>query len=416
MNQAATVVTERMPTVVMPTQEKVNSWFYITAHIGIFIALWIFTQGPFFAIIVLGWFYAWMRVRGLKNWWRQLKAGEREDADIQTVDDLLAALRLEKLPRLFSRSRGRQCDPSALSPIRRFFYYLCMPFASLWFNLKLGLQAFANLSVLLMPAALFWTFSWWGGWNNSFFKGYEAFAVGPSLGLSGIGLFILAMIYVPMAQARHAMSGEWRRFWDIAFIRKILAERPIAVLLLALLIAVMNIPVIIMKTLPFQFSEMIDGYASMSNQEVFDWSQGYFFWCGLYILLAWFVIKNLIMRIYCTAVLRLLLKKQISMSDLSQVEQEALTAMHVEDLEKHQEASWKKVARMPLRAVCCVLIIMVWFGFAAQIYIAQFLKYDGDGYGKGWVNQSLLQVPWFNYTPSHLLNDDTSVEDDFLGR
>ena len=54
-------------------------------------------------------------------------------------------------------------------------------FGSLGANLKLGAQSLFNIWVLTLPPCALWLFAWWGGWENSFNKGYEQFAVGPSV-------------------------------------------------------------------------------------------------------------------------------------------------------------------------------------------------------------------------------------------
>ena len=72
--------------------------------------------------------------------------------------------------------------------------------ASFVLNVKLGVGAIFNTWVLTLPACGLWLFAWYDGWNNSFTKGYEQAGVGPGTELLGVGLFIAAMLYVPMAQ------------------------------------------------------------------------------------------------------------------------------------------------------------------------------------------------------------------------
>ena len=78
---------------------------------------------------------------------------------------------------------------------------------SLWANLRIGVQGIFNVWVWTMPACVLWMFSWYAGWDNSFNKGYEQAWVGPTTGLLGVAMFIAAMFYVPMAQARQAVTG-----------------------------------------------------------------------------------------------------------------------------------------------------------------------------------------------------------------
>jgi hypothetical protein len=47
-----------------------------------------------------------------------------------------------------------------------------------------------------------------------------------------------------------------------------------------------------------------------------------------------------------------------------------------------------------------VALFLVWFSFVAQIYVSEFLL--KSSWGHGWVNQPLVQLPWFNYIPPGL--------------
>jgi hypothetical protein len=44
---------------------------------------------------------------------------------------------------------------------------------------------------------------------------------------------------------------------------------------------------------------------------------------------------------------------------------------------------------------------LVWFTFIAQVYIAEFLHYHPM---TAWLNQSLVQLPWFRHIPAHVQN------------
>src|ERR1051325_4581211 len=94
--------------------------------------------------------------------------------------------------------------------------------ASLWHNVRLGVQAMFNTWVLTLPSCALMLFGWYDGWNNSFNKGYEQFSVGPATSWFGIMLFAAAMLYVPMAQARQAITGEWRALYQLR-----LGSRPV---------------------------------------------------------------------------------------------------------------------------------------------------------------------------------------------
>jgi len=53
------------------------------------------------------------------------------------------------------------------------------------------------------------------------------------------------------------------------------------------------------------------------------------------------------------------------------------------------------------RLVSAGALVLIWFSFVAQIYIAEFLM---NHRGIGWLNQPLVQLPWFHYLPAHLKN------------
>src|SRR5262249_21154607 len=53
------------------------------------------------------------------------------------------------------------------------------------------------------------------------------------------------------------------------------------------------------------------------------------------------------------------------------------------------------------RTVSGILLFFVWFSFVAQIYINEFFDYHG---AMGWLNQPLVQLPWFHYVPARLKN------------
>ena len=43
----------------------------------------------------------------------------------------------------------------------------------------------------------------------------------------------------------------------------------------------------------------------------------------------------------------------------------------------------------------------VWLTFVAQVFIANFFNYRGP---RGWVNQPLIQLPWWREVPAHLVD------------
>lgn len=56
----------------------------------------------------------------------------------------------------------------------------------------------------------------------------------------------------------------------------------------------------------------------------------------------------------------------------------------------------RPVVRVPL----AIATLIVWIAFFAQIYMGEFLNYHPV---RGWMNQPLVQLPWFRYVPGHLV-------------
>lgn len=55
------------------------------------------------------------------------------------------------------------------------------------------------------------------------------------------------------------------------------------------------------------------------------------------------------------------------------------------------------------RASTGFALFLVWLSFVAQVYTSEFfLK---SPMGRGWLNQPLVQLPWFNYIPGQLAED-----------
>ena len=48
----------------------------------------------------------------------------------------------------------------------------------------------------------------------------------------------------------------------------------------------------------------------------------------------------------------------------------------------------------------------VWFCFFALVFVGQFFSYQGP---LGWLNQPLVQLPWFHYVPSTVRNQSVEV-------
>src|SRR5262245_38641450 len=68
-------------------------------------------------------------------------------------------------------------------------------------NVRHGFAALVTLAAGTLPFTFLWLFSWFGGWENSFNKGYEQAWVGRTIGLIGVAISLLLLSRLPMALA-----------------------------------------------------------------------------------------------------------------------------------------------------------------------------------------------------------------------
>ena len=379
-----------------------------------------FTQSFLGSLMIVGWTYRLAQRCALKYWWaRSAHAtnggcfAEFLAAHPQTRDHL-------HWPNWFAQQNFREAIQR--DEQSSFFAYLkqlakaC--FLSLGRNAKLGAQAIANTWVLTMPACALWLFAWYDGWNNSFNKGYEQAAVGPLLGIFGVMLFIAAMFYVPMAQMRHAATGQWRAFYQFRLVWGLVRRRWLACLLLAALYTAASVPVTILKTAPYFLYDSFatrHGYApSLANpdpQQLVQFLNGYYFWSALLVFPAFVFLRFVAARIYAGALLDAVQSGQLPVTSLAENERavlEQLELLHVRPQpQRHffvRAVAW--FAMRTGRVAATILLIWLWFVFVAQIFIGQFLNHHPLG---GWLNQPLVQLPWFHYLPSALKNSAGEV-------
>src|SRR5687767_10908794 len=367
----------------------------------------LFCQTIVGAVAVIGWTYRLSQRVALRYWWSR---SERKQEGTRFADHLArhdAAHEHLHWPNWFAAQnfRGalrRGADTSRLAYTRQLTK---APFRSLAFNIKVGLQGIFNTWVLTMPACILWLFSWYDGWNNSFNKGYEQAFVGPAVGWLGIMLFIAAMMYVPLAQARHAVSGDWRSFYNFSFIWGLVRRHWLACLVLAGFTSLFFLPLVIMKTAP-QFFGVDAKLANMNNKQVVQFLNGYFFACAFLVFPLFVALRVLAARIYARGILLGVQTGEISVTDLTPKERLELQRLNL--IQVNPPRSRHVLVRVARSTTSLILFgaglwatAFLWFTFVAQIYISEFFSYHG---ALGWLNQPLIQLPWFRYIPPHAQN------------
>ena len=369
------------------------------------------------SILVVGWTYRLMQRSALKRWWSMSPARFSGTTFAEFLSSDATTREHQRFPNWVVRSNAITETKEALreaSGLRGKFRALRRGmFGSLWRNAVVGFQGIANTWVLTFLPTLFWVFGWYSGWDNSFNKGYEQFSVGIILSWIGIGLFILAMLYVPMAQARQAVTGEWRRFYEFRTVRRLIKRRRMACLLLAACFSLLSIPLSILKTAPYFVQNDNPEMEAMTDAQLLEWLISYFFWVSAVGFVLFVAIRLLMTRVYAGALVEAVQAGDLALDELGEFEREALARLELSDAKerspRHLVVRAAGFAARPFWAAGIgAATIVVWFTFIAQIYVSEFVNYHPR---RGFMNQPLVQLPWLRYVPDHLREGaDASVD------
>ncbi|NNM28323.1 MAG: DUF4013 domain-containing protein [Akkermansiaceae bacterium] len=284
--------------------------------------------------------------------------------------------------------------------VRRFFAAFL---GSLGANLRTGFLVVLNSMILTLPGGLIMLFSWYSGWDNSFNKGYEQFAVGPILGWLGILLFIAAMTYVPVAQARQAVTGSAKAFFNYRKVRDVIHRRPVACLALVAIYTLCGAIFMVASSILMFAGNGWEALETMTNEQIISFLNGYhFWWAFLFIFPAFVILKLIAGRIYAGAAFDAVSDGSWKKEDLRGAEAEALAKVPVRPnppaLPGLMRAGLKTFGffgRSVLRVGTFLLLLV----FVFEIYIAQFFNFQP---ASRWLRHPMVQLPWYHDVPGAL--------------
>jgi hypothetical protein len=267
-------------------------------------------------------------------------------------------------------------------------------------------QGIFNTWVFTLPAWVLMLFGWYDGWNNSFNKGYEQFLVGPAVSWLGIMLFIAAMLYVPMAQARQAVTGNWRSFYQFRLVWSLVRRRWLASFGLALLYVLGSIPIMVLSTVVMFLPNINSKWGDLTPAQTIQVLNSYYFWWALFVFPAFVLLRLVAARIYGTALFKAVQTGSVAQDALAEIEWHAMHRLDLLRVDpprlRHpvlRIAAW--AGTRAGRVTFGFFTFLAWFIFVAQIYIAQFFNYRG---GPVWLNQTLVHLPWYHHMPVGLKN------------
>jgi len=261
-----------------------------------------------------------------------------------------------------------------------------------------------NTAVLTLPGCLLWSFSWFAGWQNSFNKGYEHAWFGPTLFILGMLLFTAAMAYVPWAQARQASTQDWRRFYDFRLVWRFIRRHWLASVGLALAWAGASGVVLIVKLLP-AVAQYVPYLADLPASEAVQVSHRFFALMALGLFPLFVGLRLLAARVYANALCSAYQAGVVTEDDLGEVEWHALRRLELltpRPVPPRQGfvrlARWLATRTGQITAGAAVFVI--WFGLSFLVIVSEF--FSKSELGRGWWNQPMIQLPWFDYTPNRL--------------
>ncbi len=354
------------------------------------------------AVIVVGWTTRLMQRQIYLAWWKKSPLREQGSSFQDFIVSLSNPCATRTLPNWCLVEPRRGVKPQAASGSRLTkLVHSC--FGSLYLNFRQGVVAALGILIFTLPATSLWLYSWVLGWNISFFKLYEQSGLGLSLGLLGILLFLLAMLNVPLAHARQAVTGQWQRFFDLRANFRLARRHPGLMLPAAILFVVASGMVMLLRIAPYYIGSEPE-FATMSIEQLRQWLENYYLATGMLLLPAYMLVWLSVAKAYARAAVREYVADPAG-CPLGELERQALANLQysapAELSLAHplvRGASWT-FGRVTTTAAFG-LICLAWFGVAAQVFVAQFFNYLP---GASWLNHPLVLLPWIKTIPAGLI-------------
>ena len=148
------------------------------------------------------------------------------------------------------------------------------------------------------------------------------------------------------------------------------------------------------------------GLVDSTPSETIQVLNRYFFWSALFAFPAFVVLRLIAARIYGSTLLRAVQSGAVAQDALAESEWHVLQRLDLLQVQapRPRHPVWRIVAWAGTRAgrvTFSFLTGLAWFVFVAELYIAQFFNYRG---ATVWLNQTLVQLPWFHHLPATLKN------------
>lgn len=242
-------------------------------------------------------------------------------------------------------------------------------------NIRSGLVALAGLAALSLPFTVLWLGAWWAGWENSFNKGYEQAAVGPSVWFLASLVALPVLAHLPLGLAHAAFEGKLSAFFEWRRIRSIASSAGWRLAWLALMSVTLCVPFFGMRAIPVFIEEIVPGFESMTadgQAQVAQWFD--LFGAALAFVLVFFL-RHRAAVIYSLAAPR------------------AAAGRFSHLWVGHMAQRVTPIGRTPTRMVAAFWVVVasvIWFVLPVLVVMGQFMNYDPIL----WLTHPVFLLPW----------------------
>lgn len=176
---------------------------------------------------------------------------------------------------------------------------------TLWMTLRDGVTALLTLLAGTLPFTALWLLAWWGGWENSFNKGYEQAWVGPVVALAGVGVALPLLARLPMALAHQAAEGRMSAFFARRRVAQLIRAAGWRYVALAAVATLAAMPLFALTALPTFVEGWRPGFADRGPEEIEAFVARYRLAATAYLVLALVALRRWAARLHARAALRL---------------------------------------------------------------------------------------------------------------
>lgn len=349
---------------------------------------------PISAIVVLGWIYRVMQRHVFGYWFAQTQDKAHLAKGFSAfMDSDMRTARFRYWPNWVKHQEGERIFKGGA--LRRGFRKRC---GGLEENIRFGIEGLIGTYLVTLPILAVWIVMWWAGWIVSFHKSYEESLISTVASIISVFAFGAVMLYLPMAQARFAVTGEWRRFFDVKLIRTLTRHARFKSMFLAILYSLGAAGILLGRDVVPLFIENVVGFDARETEALkAAWWPRY-----VYIMLAFFtgylVLRIVNARVYASAVLKALQAGAIAPDDLSVLEQGVLRRLGMLKPGKPVERNLVARSMAWVLAKCRTVLTVgvqygLWLAVAFIIYVGQFLNHDWYE----WLSHPLVHIPYIGY-------------------